>query len=74
MNKGTITLINEIKGLKSLIGSQKEVLNLIEAGSPAEILFFDSSRESSRHVPSYLGGNAYRAGNMLLFWVCILVE
>jgi hypothetical protein len=22
-------------------------------------------------IPSYLGGNAYRAGNMLLFWVCI---
>jgi len=22
-------------------------------------------------IPSYVGGNAYRAGNMLLFWVCI---
>jgi hypothetical protein len=24
-------------------------------------------------IPSYLGGNAYQVGNMLLFWVCIFV-
>ncbi len=24
-------------------------------------------------IPSYFGGNAYRVGNMLLFWICIFV-
>jgi hypothetical protein len=24
-------------------------------------------------IPSYFGGNAYRAGNMVLFWICIFI-